>query len=56
MEHQKLWIRLRRINGMREFDNYFKMKHDAVGMAGFSSIQKRIATIRMLAYGAHADA
>jgi hypothetical protein len=26
------------LHGMREFDPYFKLKHDAIGMAGFSSI------------------
>jgi hypothetical protein len=43
------------LHGVREFDPYFKLKHDAVGTAGFSSIQKCTAA-RMLAYGAPADA
>jgi hypothetical protein len=44
------------LHGVREFDPYFKLKHDAVGTAGFSSIQKCTATMRILAYGAPADA
>jgi hypothetical protein len=44
------------LHDVREFDPYFKLKHDAVGTAGFSSIQKCTATMRMLAYGAPADA
>jgi hypothetical protein len=44
------------LHGVREFDPYFKLKHDAVGMAGFSLIQKCTAAMRILAYGAPADA
>jgi hypothetical protein len=44
------------LHGVREFDPYFKLKHDAVGTAGFSSIHKCTAAMRMLAYGAPADA
>jgi hypothetical protein len=40
------------LHGMREYDDYLKVKHDAVGMACFSSIQKSTAAMRMLAYGA----
>jgi hypothetical protein len=36
------------LHGVREFDPYFKLKHDAVGMAGFSAIHKCTATMRML--------
>ncbi|KAK1628920.1 hypothetical protein QYE76_003235 [Lolium multiflorum] len=43
------------LHGVREFDPYFKLKHDVVGIAGFSSIQKCTAAMRMLAYGAPAD-
>ncbi|KAK1604766.1 hypothetical protein QYE76_028439 [Lolium multiflorum] len=43
------------LHGVREFDPYFKLKHDAVGFIGFSSIQKCTAAMRMLAYGAPAD-
>jgi hypothetical protein len=44
------------LHGMREFDPYFSLKHDGVGTAGFSSIQKCTAAMRMLAYGEPADA
>jgi hypothetical protein len=43
------------LHDVREFDPYFKLKHDVVGVAGFSSIQKCTAAMRMLAYGAPAD-
>nr|XP_051210969.1 uncharacterized protein LOC127328407 [Lolium perenne] len=43
------------LHGVREFDPYFKLKVDAVGVLGFSSIQKCTAAMRMLAYGAPAD-
>ncbi|KAK1629946.1 hypothetical protein QYE76_004261 [Lolium multiflorum] len=43
------------LHGVREFDPYFKLKLDAVGILGFSSIQKCTAAMRMLAYGAPAD-
>ncbi|KAK1665945.1 hypothetical protein QYE76_054104 [Lolium multiflorum] len=43
------------LHGIREFDPYFKLKLDAVGDVGFSSIQKCTAAMRMLAYGAPAD-
>jgi hypothetical protein len=44
------------LHGVRKFDPYLMLKHDVVGMAGFSSIQKCITAMRMLAYGASADA
>ncbi|KAK1608315.1 hypothetical protein QYE76_031988 [Lolium multiflorum] len=43
------------LHGVREVDPYFKLKHDDVGTAGFSSIQKCTAAMRMLAYEAYAD-
>jgi hypothetical protein len=43
------------LHGVQEFDPYFKMKHDAIGIVGFSSIQKCTTTMRMLAYGVPAD-
>jgi hypothetical protein len=43
------------LHGVREFGPYFKLKLDAVGVLGFSSIQKCTAAMRMLAYGAPAD-
>jgi hypothetical protein len=44
------------LHGMREFDPYFKLKHDAVGTACFSSIQKCTAAMMIFAYGAPANA
>ncbi|KAK1611389.1 hypothetical protein QYE76_035062 [Lolium multiflorum] len=38
------------LHGVREFDPYFKLKLDAVGVVGFSSIQKCTVVMRMLAY------
>jgi hypothetical protein len=38
------------LHGVREFDLYFKLKHDDVGVAGLSSIQKCAVAMRMLAY------
>ena len=43
------------LHGVREFDPYFNLKLDVVGVVGFSSIQKCTAAMRMLAYGAPAD-
>ncbi|KAK1618171.1 hypothetical protein QYE76_023688 [Lolium multiflorum] len=40
------------LHGVREFDPYFKVKLDDVGVVGFSSIQKCTSAMRMLAYGA----
>lgn len=37
-------------------DNYFIQKQDALGKLGLSSLQKCIATLRMLAYGISANA
>lgn len=37
--------------GAIAYDNYFECKEDALGKVGFSSYQKCIAVIRMLAYG-----
>jgi hypothetical protein len=43
------------LHDVREFEPYFKLKHDVVGLAGFSSIQKCAAAMRMLAYRAPTD-
>jgi hypothetical protein len=43
------------LHGIREFDPYFKLKHDAVGVAGFSSIQKCTTTMRLFAYETPVD-
>ena len=44
------------LHGVREFDPYFRLKHDIVGTAGFSSIEKCTVALRMLAYGSPASA
>jgi len=41
--------------GVVEYDDYFRCKKDALGNVGFSSYQKCIAAIRMLAYGVPGD-
>ena len=46
---------MRIVIAVREFDDYFIAKKDAVGLHGFSSIQKCTAAMRLLAYGAPAD-
>jgi hypothetical protein len=38
-----------------KYDTYFVMKKDVVGLASFSSIQKCIVAMRVLAYGAPTD-
>ncbi|XP_010236668.1 uncharacterized protein LOC100821515 [Brachypodium distachyon] len=40
---------------LREYDDYFKLKRDAVGTLGFTSIQKCTASLHLLAYGIPAD-
>ncbi|XP_003559562.1 uncharacterized protein LOC100822590 [Brachypodium distachyon] len=39
----------------REYDDYFKLKRDAIGILGFTSIQKCTVSLRLLAYGISAD-
>ena len=41
--------------GVVNYDDYFECKKDAIGKIGFSSYQKCIAAIRMLAYGVLGD-
>jgi hypothetical protein len=43
------------IEGVRLHDPYFRCKPDATGKLGFSSYQKCLAAIRMLAYGVAED-
>ena len=44
------------MHAIREFDTYFKLKKDCTGTVGFTSIQKCTMAMRLLAYGAPADA
>ena len=45
---------MRIVIAVREFDDYFIAKKDAVGVIGFSSIQKCTGAMRLLEYGAPA--
>ena len=47
---------LRIVNAVKDHDNYFKQRMDALGRLGLSAIQKATAAIRMLAYALPADA
>ena len=46
---------LRIVAAVESHDDYFRQKPNAVGALGGSPIQKSIAAVRMLAYGASAD-
>ena len=43
------------VQAVRSYDPWFKLKKDAMGMVGFSSLQKCTAAMRMIAYGAPID-
>ena len=43
------------VEHLRAYNDYFKLKRDAVGLLGFSTIQKVTVALRILAYGIHAD-
>jgi hypothetical protein len=43
------------VQGVREYDNYFKYKKDCTGKWGFMSVQKCTAALRCIAYGAPMD-
>jgi hypothetical protein len=45
---KKLFLEI--LDGVREYNDYFKAKHDATGKIGFSSYQKCSTAIRQLAY------
>ena len=47
---------LRIVNTVKNHDNYFHQRRDALGRLGLSTIQKVTAVFRMLAYGLPADA
>jgi hypothetical protein len=53
MNH-KLFLKI--MHAIREIDTYFKLKKDCIGTLGFTSIQKCTMAMRLLAYGAPADA
>jgi hypothetical protein len=43
------------VQGVREYDDYFKYKKDCTGKWGFTSVQKCTAALRCIAYGAPLD-
>jgi hypothetical protein len=43
------------VQGMREYDDYFKYKKDCTGKWGFTSVQKCTAALWCIAYGAPPD-
>ena len=47
---------LRIVDGVTAEDKYFEQKVDALGKLGFSTLQKVVAAIRILAYGCSYDA
>jgi hypothetical protein len=46
----------RLVEAVQNVDPYFHFKYDAVGKAGFSALQNRVAVIGILAYGLPVDA
>jgi hypothetical protein len=43
------------VQGVREYDDYFKYKKDCTGKWGFTSVQKCMAILQCIAYGAPPD-
>jgi hypothetical protein len=43
------------LNGIRDYDDYFKAKYDCTSKISFSSYHKCSATVRQLAYGVPGD-
>jgi hypothetical protein len=43
------------VQGVREYDDYFKYKKDCTGKWGFTSVQKCTAALRCIAYGSPPD-
>jgi hypothetical protein len=50
---RKLFLKI--VYALRDCDSYFRYKLDCTGMAGFSSLQKCMVAMRMLAYGGPGD-
>ena len=44
------------VDAVKDHDNYFKERKDALGKLGLSTLQKIMAAIRMLAYALPVDA
>jgi hypothetical protein len=51
--NKDLFIKI--VQGVREYDDNFKYKKDCNGKWGFSSVQKCMAALRCIAYGAPPD-
>jgi hypothetical protein len=51
--NKELFIKI--VQGLREYDNYFKYKKDCTKKWGFMSVQKCTATLWCIAYGALLD-
>jgi hypothetical protein len=51
--NKDLFIKL--MHGVREYDSYFVMKKDTIGVFGFLEIKKCTTAMRLLAYGAPND-
>jgi hypothetical protein len=43
------------VQGVREYDDYFKYKKDCTGKWGFTFVQKCMAALRCIAYGSPLD-
>jgi hypothetical protein len=46
---------LKIVHAIRDLDPYFRCKPDYTGMIGFSSLQKCMVAMRLVAYGALGD-
>jgi hypothetical protein len=51
--NKELFIKI--VHDVREYDNYFKYKKDCTGKWRFTSVQKCMAALRCIAYGALPD-
>jgi hypothetical protein len=51
--NKDLFIKI--VQGVREYDDYFKYKKDCTRKWGFTSVQKCTAALRCIAYGAPPD-
>jgi hypothetical protein len=50
---KELFMRI--VQGVREYNDYFKYKKDCTGKWGFMSVRKCTAALRCIAYGAPPD-
>lgn len=53
---RSLFLRIRIIEAVESYDNYFIQRRDTMGRLGLSFLQKITAVFRMLVYGLPADA